>query len=319
MPSSANSDPSPSAHVPQPASRLDLERLALSRSALDRAADRRRDPQWWSSVLADPRTRFLPVAHGRFPVHREGDRPRLTWSSALSDPGDRLLLGVDGTGRTHVAVRVEKPGEDWVSLREVGGDLDDLDAGAATHATALVAWHAAEGYSPASGRPTVPAHAGTVRVDEEGHELYPRTDPAMIALVHDRALHEPDSRALLGHQRVWPEGRYSCLAGFVEAGESLEQSVAREVAEESGISVDAIRYAGSQPWPFPRSLMLGFTAHAITTDSRPDGDEIADVRWFTREQLRSDIDAGRVLLPGRVSIARRLIEGWYGSELPGDW
>ena len=209
--------------------------------------------------------------------------------------------------------------DSWVNLREVGDQLSDLDAGAATHATALVAWHTSEPFSPASGEPTRVAAAGSIRVDAQGNESFPRTDPAMIVLVHDGELHDPASRALLGHQRVWPAGRFSCLAGFVEAGESLEQAVEREVAEESAVVVSDIRYAGSQPWPFPRSLMLGFTARATSVATRPDGDEIAELRWFTRQALRAAVDDGTVRLPGRVSIARRLIEGWYGNELPGDW
>lgn len=303
-----------------PPDRLDLDRLALSRYALDRASDRRRDEEWWSRVLRDPSTRYLPVAAGRFPVERTPDRIRLAWTDRPPAAAEqRFLLGVDDTGRAHVAVPVAEPGPDWAHLRDLGGDLDDLDAGAATHAVALSAWHAAETHSPSTGRPTRPAHAGTVRVGDDGREAYPRTDPAMIVLVHDGALHAPDSRALLGHQRVWPEHRFSCLAGFVEAGESLEQAVAREVAEESGVRVEQIRYAGSQPWPFPRSLMVGFTARAVSTASRPDGEEITEVAWFTRAQMRAGIDAGTLRLPGRVSIARRLIEGWYGAELPGDW
>lgn len=311
---------SPGAPRPgHPADRLDLDRLALSRHALDRAADRRRDETWWAGVLADRGTRYLLVAAGRFPVERTGDGVSLAWTDRPPADAERFLLGVDEAGRAHVAVPVAEPGPDWGHLRDLGGELDDLDAGAATHAVALTAWHAAETHSTSTGRPTTPAHAGAVRVDGDGREAYPRTDPAMIVLVHDGELHAPDSRALLGHQRVWPEHRFSCLAGFVEAGESLEQSVAREVAEESGVLVEAIRYAGSQPWPFPRSLMLGFTARAVSTETRPDGEEITELRWFTREQMRTEIDAGTLRLPGRVSIARRLIEGWYGAELPGDW
>jgi len=302
-----------------PPDRLDLDRLALSRHALDRASDRRRDDSWWAGVLADQRTRYLLVAAGRFPVARTAGGVRLAWTDRPPADADRFLLGVDDTGRAHVAVPVAEPGPDWGHLRDLGGELDDLDAGAATHAVALVAWHSAETHSTSTGRPTTPAHAGAVRVDDDGREAYPRTDPAMIVLVHHGELHAPDSRALLGHQRVWPEHRFSCLAGFVEAGESLEQSVAREVAEESGVRVEAIRYAGSQPWPFPRSLMLGFTARAVSTETRPDGEEITELRWFTRQQMRAEIDAGTLRLPGRVSIARRLIEGWYGGELPGDW
>ena len=335
---------------------LDLELPALSRALLDRASDRRGDGAWWSGVRADPGTRWLRVSDGRVPVVAAGTGSALVWSTGPPpdiDPGEVFLLGVDADGRAHVAVRVgtdaaapppgaAEPGAPeaaapdagasdagdgaaggghvrWAGLREVGGELGDLDAGAATHATALLTWHAGNGFSPATGAPTEPARSGSVRVEAGGREQFPRTDPAMIVLVHDRALGDPDCRVLLGHQVVWPAGRFSCLAGFVEAGESLEQSVVREVAEESGVTVDAVRYAGSQPWPFPRSLMVGFTALAAATGTRPDGDEIAELRWFTRSQLLAAVEADEVRLPGTVSIARRLIEAWYGGRLPGDW
>lgn len=310
---------------------LDLELPALSRSALDRAADRRGDDAWWASALGDPSTLFLPVAGGRLPLDRSAGGPRLAWTSRRPAGGDPHLLGIDPGGRVRVAVPVADPGDsrdpgdgpgagtEWANLREVGGALSDLDAGAATHAVALLAWHQASGHSPRTGGATTAARSGSVRVDDAGHEFYPRTDPAMIVLVHEGDLAAADSRVLLGHQRVWPAGRFSCLAGFVEAGESLEQAVAREVAEESGVAVTAIRYAGSQPWPFPRSLMVGFSARAVRTEVRPDGEEIAELRWFTRTGLFAAVGDGTVLLPGRVSIARRLIEAWYGAELPGDW
>jgi NAD+ diphosphatase len=298
----------------------------LSRGILDRAADRRADDAWWRQVLDDPATLAIPVSGPRFPLvtaptvaspgdSAERDRPRAAWRPLAQAPdGPRYLLGVDLDGRARVAVHVREPEADWVNLREVGDGLDDLDVGALTHAVALVNWHDSHPFSARDGGPTRPAHAGAVRVDADGHEFYPRSDPAMIVLVRDG-----DDRALLGHQRVWPAGRYSCLAGFVEAGESLEQAVVREVREEAGLEVTEVSYAGSQPWPFPRSIMVGFFATAADSATTPDGEEITDLRWYSRDEMREQVHSRELRLPGRVSIARRLIEAWYGSELPYDW
>lgn len=294
-----------------------LAGTGLSRGALDRAAEHRGDDAWWRSVLADPATLALPVSGSRVPLQTAaGDAPpRLAWLPVDRAPaGEHYLLGLDAGGRARVAVHVARPGADWASLRDVGATLDDLDAGAATHAVALANWHESHPFSARDGGPTRSAKAGTVRVDADGVEFFPRTDAAMIVLVRDG-----DDRALLGHQRVWPEGRFSCLAGFVEAGESLEQAVVREVREEAGVEVGDVVYAGSQPWPFPRSLMVGFFATAVGTDLVPDGDEIAELHWYSREELRRQVEARELLLPGRVSIARRLIEAWYGDTLPYDW
>jgi NAD+ diphosphatase len=126
-------------------------------------------------------------------------------------------------------------------------------------------------------------------------------------------------RALLGRQASWPPGRYSTLAGFVEPGESLEDAVRREVMEEVGVEVGDVSYVGNQPWPFPGSLMVGFFAHATTTDVQVDGDEIEDARWFTREELTASARDGSVVLPGGISISRALVEAWYGRALPGTW
>ncbi|HET9899739.1 MAG TPA: NAD(+) diphosphatase, partial [Actinomycetes bacterium] len=161
------------------------------------------------------------------------------------------------------------------------------------------------------GAPTEIGAAGHLRTcPQDGSQHFPRTDPAVIM-----AVISPDDRLLLGHQHVWPARRYSTLAGFVEPGESLEMAVAREVREEAGIDVVAVTYIASQPWPFPSSLMLGFTARADSDDIRPDGDEIEDVRWFSRDALREDVRSGELRLPPPVSIARRLIELWYGGPL----
>ena len=185
-----------------------------------------------------------------------------------------------------------------------------------THAVALANWHETFTHCPRCGAPTEPFSSGHARrcpVDSSEH--FPRVDPAMIVLVTD-----PADRCLLARNAQWPPSRVSILAGFVEAGESAEQAVAREVREETGISVGEIRYLGSQPWPMPQSLMLGFRARAVgSLQIRVDEDEIAEARWYSRDELRAAIASGDIRLPPPVSIAHRIIESWYGSELPGTW
>ncbi|HZC25891.1 MAG TPA: NAD(+) diphosphatase, partial [Actinopolymorphaceae bacterium] len=200
-------------------------------------------------------------------------------------------------------------------LREAGGLLSDRDAGVFVHAVALANWHAAHPCCARCGTRTAPTDGGHVRrCPSCGAEHFPRTDPAIIVLVADA-----DDRCLLGRQARWPEKRFSTLAGFVEPGEPLEHAVAREVHEETGIEVVDPVYAGSQPWPFPSSLMLGFFARAVTTQIKVDEEEIEEARWLSRAELTAAVDSGELLLPGKVSIARRLIESWYGAELSGDW
>jgi NAD+ diphosphatase len=202
-----------------------------------------------------------------------------------------------------------------MSVDDVGPDV--RLAGLLTQALALSNWHAAHTHCPRCGSPTRVAQSGYVRVCEaDGSEHYPRTDPAVIMTVVD-----DDERLLLGRQAAWPVGRFSTLAGFVEPGEELEAAVRREVHEECGIVVDDVRYVASQPWPFPASLMCGFTGHAATTDVHVDGVEISEARWFTRASLREALASGEVLAPNRLSIARFLIEDWYGGSLGdlGSW
>lgn len=200
-------------------------------------------------------------------------------------------------------------------LRQVGGLLGDRDAGLLVYAVALEAWHATHEFCPRCGARTEVRAGGHIRVcpiDSSQH--FPRVDPAVIMLVRDE-----DDRCLLARGPQWPQGRMSILAGFVEPGESLEHAVIREVAEEVGIAVAGPRYLGSQPWPFPRSLMLGFFADAVTTAITPDADEIAEARWYSRDELVAALESGDLRLPPSVSIARRLIETWYGGPLSGDW
>jgi NAD+ diphosphatase len=206
------------------------------------------------------------------------------------------------------------PGRRWAGLRDVGTLLDDTGAGLFTAALALANWHAVHPRCARCGTPTVVVQAGWARSCPAcGAEHYPRTDPAVIMAVVD-----DDGRLLLGRQAAWPPKRYSTLAGFVEPGESLEAAVRREVAEEAGVVVGAVEYRGSQPWPFPSSLMLGFRGHAVGTAVEVDGVELAHARWWTREEFEADLASGELMLPPRVSIARRLIEDWYGGPVAGE-
>ncbi|WP_100498196.1 NAD(+) diphosphatase [Geodermatophilus chilensis] len=285
----------------------------LSRSAHDRSHLAR--------SLPDPTggrpVRVLTVDERRtVPVDEADGRPRLVWEERAGLPEGAIYLG-EADGVPYAAVRGDRrltiggrPVDTWAGLRDLGADLDDLDAGLLAEAVAMVEWHARHRFSPLSGAPTTVERAGWVRRDPEtGAELFPRTDPAVIMLVHDGG-----DRCVLGRQAVWPPGRFSILAGFVEPGESAEGAVAREVAEEVGLQVTDIRYVGSQPWPFPQSLMLGYTARVEGDPTlRLDPTEIEEARWFTRDELRSG--AGPRALPPAVSIARHIIDRWVDGEL----
>jgi NAD+ diphosphatase len=196
-------------------------------------------------------------------------------------------------------------------LRTVGASLPGRDAGLFATALALANWHATHGHCPRCGTATTPALAGWIRrCPRDGSEHYPRTDPAVIMAVVD-----DDDRLLLARGAGFTPRGMSVLAGFVEPGESLAAAVEREVAEEVGVGVRDVTYVGDQPWPFPSSLMVGFTARATSTDLRPQVGEIEEARWFSRAGLRSALDDGTLRVPPRVSIARRLVEQWYGAEL----
>lgn len=293
-----------------------LEWLALSRGTLDRVAERRRDGEWVEAAWRDPRTRVFVVENGRALVSYE-PAPALVFLPPEKAPdGDRYLLGVDDDGAAYFAVRAGLPsieGAEPASLRRVGALLGDEDSGLFTHAVALEHWHATNRHCPRCGEPTEAVAAGHVRLcPADGKEQFPRVDPAVIMLIRDDL-----DRILLARGPSWPENFRSILAGFVEPGESLERAVAREVREEVGLDVTAVRYLGSQPWPMPQSLMLGFFARAEgEQELRPDPEEILDAAWYTRGELKEAIESGRIASPGPLSIAAQLIMRWYGGPLP---
>jgi NAD+ diphosphatase len=290
--------------------------IALSRHAHDRIADRRVDEDWLADVWRDPATRVLVLAGTRFRLV-DG---RVPWVAPHDAPdGTRVLLG-DLGGTVHFAVIVppDRADETWTGLRGVIREVAEKEAALVVHAVGIAEWLFATRHCPRCGGTLEVAQLGHVlRCTSCGREEFPRTDPAVIMVVVDGEA--PDDRCLLGRHPAWPPGQYSTLAGFVEPGESIEQAVRREVFEESGIRVGDVGYFGSQPWPLPRSLMVGCIAKAESTEVSVDGEEIEDARWFTRAQMKAEAEAGTLLLPGGISISRSLVEHWYGGTLPGQW
>lgn len=296
----------------------DSSRLApLAGGGLDRAAEERATPGLLDSARADPASRVLVLDGDRAPL---AGPHALQWvgPDAAPDSAVWAFLGRTAEGRAILAAVL--PGAEgepfdapagWRGLRAVGGSLHDGDAAAFVAALGLGRWLLDAPHCPACGARTVVVDAGwSRRCPSCGRQHFPRTDPAVIVAVTSPT--DPD-RLLLGSNALWGADRYSCFAGFVEAGESLEAAVIREVAEEAGVDVSHVRYRGSQAWPYPRSLMLGFLATAESEEAaRPDGDEIVAVRWFTRDEIGAGLAGeGGLTLPGPASIAHRLIREWH--------
>lgn len=293
----------------------------MTASDIDRDGPARSAPDLLDRLLADPATRVMELRGGQAMLRPDGS---LQWRSPQPADTDELCVYLgrhEGTALV-AACHLDEPGpprdrEDkldsapFAGLREVATDLAPQEAALFATALGLSNWHARHRYCSRCGGATDVVQAGWVRrCPRDGSEHYPRTDPAVIVAVTDA-----DDRLLLGRNIGWPEGRFSVLAGFVEPGETIAAAVAREVFEETSVVVADVEFVADQPWPFPASLMLGCTARAMTTDLVPQPGEIAEARWFTREEFRAQVASGQVKAAGRLSIAARLVEGWLGERL----
>ena len=299
----------------------------FARSTIDRDAASRADVELEAVLDADPETHVVAVRRGQALMAErvDGSAPALQLSHprTLPEPVLRCYLGRADGSRFELrvfdedaAAVIEPEAARWQGLREAAAVLGERDASLLVEAVALANWHERHGRCPRCGAETTPVQAGWARrctVDDSLH--FPRTDPAVIVLVTD-----DDDRVLLGSNALWAQSRYSLLAGFVEPGESLEDAVVREIAEEAGILVDRVEYVATQPWPFPASLMLGFTARIaageVPSSAVPDGEEILELRWFSRDEIVAA--QAEIGLPGGISIARWLLERWYGAPLDAE-
>ena len=294
--------------------------------SLDRAGRYRRDTEWIARITISEHTRILPVWQGRNLIAGPPEAPHVAmvpateawWRGAAAET---VMLGIDGDV-TYLAVDVSgiaDPAADpvlagfgsFLDLRAVGPLLPHEEGALLAYARGMVWWHSRHRFCGVCGHPTVSSDAGHRRDctnPECRTQHFPSTDPAVIMLIHD------GDRVLLGRQKAWPPGMHSVLAGFLEPGESLEDAVKREVLEEAGVRVDDVRYHSSQPWPFPQSLMVGFTGRALSADIQVDQDELETAAWFERDWLRRHVDDESFRLPRRDSIARRLLEDWLADE-----
>ena len=322
---------SPQDRSSAPAPLLGPDQLPFAGRPFDREAVAREHRDLVAEDRSSGAVRVLVLRGSTAPVTPEGlllvpvdEAPTATGDPARPD----VHLGVLADG-TRVLLRTvpedtELPGLDdaaWHGLRALGTALPPEQTSLLVTAQAVALWHRDHPRCPRCGGHTEVVRSGWARrCPQDGSLHFPRTDPAIIVAVVDDHPDPSRQRILLGRSARWSGNRYSTFAGFVEPGESAEQAVVREVGEEAGIAVDTVEYQGSQPWPFPRSLMLGYRAVAHTAQTLADGEEILDVRWFTREQLLAAAGDGSVTLPGRISIAHALIVSWLGQDLPEtDW
>jgi NAD+ diphosphatase len=300
--------------------------IVFGGNPLDRAEPRRRDAAWLQERLADDATRVLPVWK-LAPLVRAGEAPRLAWATPALLEGregqpEPVFLGV-ADGVAHFAVDLSDrpdPLEEFgfagvahfPELRAIAGLLPPGEAGIAAQARHVVDWHARHGFCPGCGERTRVENGGwSRRCTSCASEHFPRTDPVVIMLVLD------GERCLLGRQPAWPRPFFSALAGFVEAGETLEEAVRREVGEEAGVAVEDVRYVASQPWPFPASLMLGCTARAVSREIRLDAHELEEADWFTRAEVKAALAAptARLAVPPPMAIAHHLVRAWADGKI----
>jgi NAD+ diphosphatase len=282
---------------------------------VDRIGERRKDSAWLAEAVRSEQCCFVPVWGEQCLVGGDPLEAVLLSReqvSSMVDDQDLIFLGLF-RDRPAFALSISAQSNapfpelgEFHDLRYLGTVLPPDEANLVAHARALVLWHASQVFCGVCGSSARPGAAGNSRIcmnEECRREIFPRVDPAVIVLVSN------GDKCLLGRQVNWPEGRYSTVAGFVEPGESLEDAVRREVYEETNIHVGQVTYHSSQPWPFPSSLMLGFTAEAQSEDIILNDGELEDARWFSRKELRS----GFPKLPFQISIARRLVDHWLND------
>ena len=302
----------------------------FSAGVLDRATLLRPRNEWLAQRLADPATRMIPVWRSRNLLAGDSvPRPVLLSPPQLRagghDCGAAILLGTHAEV-AYFAINLAcdedslspliPSGASFRELRDVGPLLDANAGAMLAYARAITYWHDRHRHCGDCGSLTRIAEGGHLRVCANpacGQKHFPRTDPAVIVLVLHRDGAGGEERCLLGRQRQWPETLFSAIAGFVEPGESLESAVVREVAEETGITVTAVHYHSSQPWPFPSSIMLGFTATAGDEVIQRHDEELAEARWFSRGDIVAELRAGRLRVARRISIAYRLLEDWFDA------
>ena len=302
-----------------------LPPLQYSQAFIDRLAERRDDAHWLEQALGQPDTRLIAVreSHSLLSL-AQPEQPRAVRlrASQIAEYGEAVFLGmeqqralfaVDVSDEDHLAL---DSAARFVELRRFGPLLERNDANLLAYARAMLYWHRTHRYCGRCGAPTHSVSGGHRRRCSDsgcGQLSFPRTDPAIIVLVEHPDNEAGPPRCLLGRSAHFPPGMYSTLAGFVEPGESFEQTVRREVYEESGIELGSIRYLASQPWPFPGSIMIGFHAAASTTTIRRNDDELEDVHWFGLDEIDQFGQPGdyeALCLPRLDSIARFLIEAW---------
>jgi NAD+ diphosphatase len=296
----------------------------FSTYGLDRLTDKRRDDAWLAAQLENEATLFVPVWNlknlfTREPVAKPVFLPFHEVQTLLPQAESTTLLGIKAQ-RAYFALGLSSPDRvppdglaewgEFRDLRQAAPLLDEKAGALLAYARAMVYWNRHHRFCGACGSPTRSTGGGSLRVcsnSQCGEHHFPRTDPAIIVLV------TCEERCLLGRKAMWPAGMYSCVSGFVEPGETLEDAVVREVCEETAVAIKHMHYHSSQPWPFPSSLMLGFTAEAADWHIRVDGDELENARWFSREEIRDGLGEGSLRLPSPVSVSYRLIEDWFNA------
>jgi NAD+ diphosphatase len=303
-------------------------RLHYIGGTLDRANTERRSSDWVMEQLNHAESRILPIWRDKNLIFGEDSEAVMATGQEARDvlehAGEVVLLGTND-GIAYFVADLSHHEEDaiagltgertFVDLRQVGPSMERHQATLLAYARGISFWHKRQRFCGDCGHETESMHGGHMRQclnPDCRREHFPRTDPAVIMLVH-RVRDGKDS-ILLAHKANFPAGMYSILAGFVDQGESLEETVVREVYEEARIRVTDVKYQSSQPWPFPASLMMGFTARATTDEITVDLDELENGFWFTREELR-EFGAGDRRLPRTDSIARILIDDWINKTL----